>query len=751
MEKENSASGGGGGGEAAATATPGSTSTSEKLQADQANPLLDPTTLFGAYWPRGDSAASSLFGGMPGGYGLGAHHLPSAYAILGRGGSAPGFGGHTPASAPPPPPYSHSSLGTLSVAASQAASLGITPASAAWWTMASHLAAQDYLARLQGATGLPGFPPGAESLLPPYPASLLNPPSLSSHKSTKSKSSKSHKPPASSSSSTTPSMTSSSLPVSSQATVTPTHHNTSASSTPNSQTNVVSDPSSILGGVRLPPDTEIIKYTSSIVGPKVPGTTNRGRKKTISLDTPSVSVHPPTVPALTAHQTNTTSSSLMMEPRKYNRTGTESSEYRESVDRVEVIKLPAHSTNGSVLPAPTAYTSSTSNANNSNDSDAPLNLSLKPATTSSSSPISGSQPLSQLSNLSQSLLASDRTSRRKPGPKPRRVPQNSVPVPASPSPSLAQLFAAADSPQRPSSGSEESESASTTHHKDGRPRNLGRGVSKPKKNTVASLLAQSRALGIKPTPTLDPSVPLSHQVSLLRSNILAAQLHASATGQGDDKNQRSLQEKMKNKLLEASGEESNMDVTSESGSNTDVVTDTDDDNAEGTPSAKRRKLKPSERDLQMPLERGWKRETVIKGLGKTGVIKGDVSYYSPCGKTFRCSPDLVKFLEQQNPAELTTANFSFSSRPLVGEFLQPTMGLAEAEFVRLGAQEVARRLEELRAAGGFRDVRTNNQYERDKLAYAKKLAKEEAQRHKEQARCDLLHLSKTPSYDVLYE
>lgn len=63
------------------------------------------------------------------------------------------------------------------------------------------------------------------------------------------------------------------------------------------------------------------------------------------------------------------------------------------------------------------------------------------------------------------------------------------------------------------------------------------------------------------------------------------------------------------------------------------------------------------------------------------------------------------------------------------------MGLAEAEFVRLGAQEVARRLEELRAAGGLRDVRTNNQYERaDKLAYAKKLAKEEAQRHKEHAR-----------------
>lgn len=128
--------------------------------------------------------------------------------------------------------------------------------------------------------------------------------------------------------------------------------------------------------------------------------------------------------------------------------------------------------------------------------------------------------------------------RRKPGPKPRRcIPTGSVappqqPLPPSvPSASLAQLFtaaaaaAAAESPRPPSrnegsdggsSTSSTSASASTAppvslsggattispapvtmsgHHKDGRPRNLGRGVSKPKKNTVASLLAQSRALG----------------------------------------------------------------------------------------------------------------------------------------------------------------------------------------------------------------------------------------------------------------
>lgn len=53
--------------------------------------------------------------------------------------------------------------------------------------------------------------------------------------------------------------------------------------------------------------------------------------------------------------------------------------------------------------------------------------------------------------------------RRKPGPKPRRVSSSPLPPPGpTPSASLAQLFAAADSP-RPSSSGEETDS--TTHHK----------------------------------------------------------------------------------------------------------------------------------------------------------------------------------------------------------------------------------------------------------------------------------------------
>ena len=70
----------------------------------------------------------------------------------------------------------------------------------------------------------------------------------------------------------------------------------------------------------------------------------------------------------------------------------------------------------------------------------------------------------------------------------------------------------------------------------------------------------------------------------------------------------------------------------------------------------------------------------------------------------------------------------------MGDFLQAT-GTPPAEYMRLAAQEVARKLEELKAHSNFRDIRVNtSQFERDRLAYVKKLAKEEAARNKEQAR-----------------
>lgn len=38
-------------------------------------------------------------------------------------------------------------------------------------------------------------------------------------------------------------------------------------------------------------------------------------------------------------------------------------------------------------------------------------------------------------------------------------------------------------------------------------------------------------------------------------------------------------------------------------------------------------------ELRGPLEKGWKRETIIRGLTKNGQIRGDVCYYAPGSQT----------------------------------------------------------------------------------------------------------------------
>lgn len=139
---------------------------------------------------------------------------------------------------------------------------------------------------------------------------------------------------------------------------------------------IFSDPSSLLG-VRLPPDTEIIKYTSSIVGPKIPGTTNRGRKKTISLD-PN--------PLLATLQG--LSAGIGVSPAKRARL---EAEYVASLqnaaamqnDRVEVIKLPPTITsNGAYNLSKSSLQTKDSNIDSPSEWGG-LNLSSKVSTTSS--------------------------------------------------------------------------------------------------------------------------------------------------------------------------------------------------------------------------------------------------------------------------------------------------------------------------------------------------------------------------------
>ncbi|CAK1548954.1 unnamed protein product [Leptosia nina] len=745
---------------------------------------FDPSALFGAYWGR-DGASSAAA----------AQAQAQAQAALF------GFGSRYP------PPT------TLGVAANQAASLGLHPAaSAAWWSMASHLAAQDYLARLQ-ATGLNlsplGDPYATLSALSGSGLKQSKPPKQTSRNersgrsSTSSSMSNKDKSPATStnsqhnmsdwastygfpktsSPSTMASQSLSSLaslnnlaqqplqskPSSKQPQPPPSRKSSSSGKEkdrdlsvlrselmlaqaaaqgayhaavaaaakgknmplpypfgmPGSEKdrrsgidsltglphNLLSDPASVLGGVRLPPDTEIIKYTSSLTGPKVPaGSTNRGRKKTISLDPPHVSLHP----------SSDRSTPLPNKRQKVD-------EYGNSRSSVEVIRLPnkpdRSSNSLSATPPPNLSDyagisrellqtiasqsgvslaalerqlaganptdsglnlSTKSNTSSeeapmdlgakSAEDDAPLNLSLKPTPPNSQA----SDALSRLTSLSSSLSASnERISRRKPGAKPRRV---------APEPNV-------ECPRPRSSGSEDSESVPPWPTREGRPRNLGRGVSKPKKNTVASLLAQSRALGLRPA--------------------LAQQL---------------LGETDLEKLRALVGE----------GASTDSECQQSDSNpSDSDASDSGRKLDAL---LRLPLALGWKRVTVIKGLSRNCNIKGDVSYSPPephSALHIKSSSELQSFLESNPCPALSLDNFSFSSRTVLGEYIQPA---ADTEPIIFTETDISKRLEEARALAALAGPRSTpppveRRIELARRQQAARDARRDAtHRHRDQAR-----------------
>lgn len=141
---------------------------------------------------------------------------------------------------------------------------------------------------------------------------------------------------------------------------------------------------------------------------------------------------------------------------------------------------------------------------------------------------------------------------------------------------------------------------------------------------------------------LDPNASMSQQMSLLKSNILAAQQYMAETG-GDEKMlNKFLQEKLRGTLSDSS--------TVDASTDSDNLTDSNHTDSEMEIEATVKKQKQyDERALRVPLEKGlscffflkykriklnffklgWKRETIIRGITKNGGIKGDVTYVAP--------------------------------------------------------------------------------------------------------------------------
>ncbi|XP_075748284.1 bromodomain adjacent to zinc finger domain protein 2B isoform X4 [Rhipicephalus microplus] len=115
------------------------------------------------------------------------------------------------------------------------------------------------------------------------------------------------------------------------------------------------------------------------------------------------------------------------------------------------------------------------------------------------------------------------------------------------------------------------------------------------------------------------------------------------------------------------------------------------DEHEGT-TKRRRCYVTNEREARIPLKRGWQRQTIINSYGKSGV-KGEVIYIAPCGKKLRSYPEVLKYLQQNNITDIGRENFSFSSRMVVGTFIETTNGGEDTDGGRvISEEEVALRL-----------------------------------------------------------
>lgn len=253
------------------------------------------------------------------------------------------------------------------------------------------------------------------------------------------------------------------------------------------------------------------------------------------------------------------------------------------------------------------------------------------------------------------------------------------------------------------------------NQKEGRPRNLGRGVSKPKKNTVASLLAQSRAVGIKPQQLLNSNCDLEK----VRQAILDQQnsdVHSNTDSESYTNDTSGVSE--------SDGESDNYDIE----------------------------------DIKKPLTDGWTRETIIKGLTKNGNLKGEVTYYSPYSTTTKIvSMHQLKEELNNHSSKFTEKHFSFSSRKIIGTYLQaaPPPYATDGEFVKMTDYEVAQRLDEIQAytrqpsAVSQLNVEQRIEIARQQQALreAKKNAKEDHHKTKEKVK-HLKDMEKCEKYEI---
>uniref|UniRef100_A0A8C5J5B6 Bromodomain adjacent to zinc finger domain 2B n=1 Tax=Junco hyemalis TaxID=40217 RepID=A0A8C5J5B6_JUNHY len=125
--------------------------------------------------------------------------------------------------------------------------------------------------------------------------------------------------------------------------------------------------------------------------------------------------------------------------------------------------------------------------------------------------------------------------------------------------------------------------------------------------------------------------------------------------------------------------------------------------------SKRRRV-ADERELRVPLDYGWQRETRIRNFG--GRLQGEVAYFAPCGKKLRQYPEVVKYLSRNGIMDISRDNFSFSAKIGVGDFYEARDGPQGVQWCLLKEEEVIPRIRAMEGRRG-RPPNADRQHSRE--------------------------------------
>lgn len=529
-------------------------------------------------------------------------------SLYGMYGGLGGFPGLPPAAAPTSlqptsssgsalPPTSSSTLG---VAASQAQSLPLNPASAAWWSMASQLAAHDYMVKMQQQQAAVVQSNPQADYLSRLQAAARDPVALAALQAQ----------------GMVPSYD---LGLNQGTKVRLDTPPRSASGTPTSG----------LENMKLPADTEILRK---------PG-----------RDSPLL-----TLPA-----------GLTIEKKKPGRKPIDPNYHVQStgdvIDRVEITRIPR---NGAALDMRKSM---------DREGETPLNLSLKsePAPQNKSSHQSEYYASEALGGV---FLAEQIRQQQLASQLQKHLQQPGGLTAMQALLSLGRLQQNLDD----EGATKQNEDGSL----DGKSRNLGRGnpTVRPKKNTVASLLAMSRgdADGEIPELTIQPLFNKSNSPGFDIGSIFRSDPQHRLSSEKDSEGHNSDTESNHPDSNGVNGKGSRKGTRQ-------VVTDTE--------------------ELKVPLLYGWKRETTIREFSKSG-IRGEVVYVAPCGKRFKQYPDILRYIDKNGMSgQIKRTHFSFSTKLLVGDFLKPT-GTAEPggeeKYQRFTDDEMNDEIDRIRKENGWK-------------------------------------------------